>query len=96
MIHQHIFASPKPELSEKKFHPYWINVHARNYASKIKQIRRYMICTRVDCKGVTNPPVWNGCAEIWLANEQEQLASLQSEEFLEGAIILCIVEALDI
>lgn len=85
MIHQHIFASPKPGLSEEEFHRYWIDVHARDYASKIRQIRQYMICTRLACKGVTNPPVWNGCAEICLENEQEQLASLQSDEFLEGA-----------
>lgn len=85
MIHQHIFASPKPGMSEEEFHRYWIDVHAREYASKIKQIRRYMIDTRVNCKGVNDPPVWNGCAEIWLENEKEQLNSLQSEEFLEGA-----------
>ena len=32
-------------------------------------------------------PLWNAFAEIWLDNEQEQLASLQSPEFLEGARI---------
>lgn len=85
MIHQHIFTSAKPGMTEKEFHSYWINIHAQKYASKIKQIRRYMVCTRVDCKYVTTPPVWNGCAEIWLENEKEQLASLQSKEFLEGA-----------
>nr|VFK34452.1 MAG: Methylmuconolactone methyl-isomerase [Candidatus Kentron sp. MB]VFK76763.1 MAG: Methylmuconolactone methyl-isomerase [Candidatus Kentron sp. MB] len=85
MIHQHIFASPKPGMTEEAFHRYWIEVHARDYASKIKQIRRYLIGTRVACEGVTEPPVWHGCAEIWIENEQEQLASLQSEEFLEGA-----------
>nr|VFJ45850.1 MAG: EthD domain-containing protein [Candidatus Kentron sp. FM]VFJ49132.1 MAG: EthD domain-containing protein [Candidatus Kentron sp. FM]VFK08368.1 MAG: EthD domain-containing protein [Candidatus Kentron sp. FM] len=85
MIHQHIFASPKPGMSEQAFHRYWIEVHARNYASKIKEIRRYLVGTRVACEGVTEPPVWNGCAEIWLENEAEQLASLQSKAFLEGA-----------
>ncbi len=87
MIHQHIFASPKPGMTEEEFHRYWLNVHAIQYASKIKQIRRYMIDTRVPCRGVTDPPKWNGIAEIWLENEEEQLASLQSKEFLEGARI---------
>ena len=85
MIHQHIFASPTPGMSEAAFHRYWIDVHAKDYASKIKQIKRYMICTRIDCAGVSEPPVWNGCAEIWLENEKEQLESLQSDEFLNGS-----------
>lgn len=74
-------------MSETDFHDYWVNIHAKNFASKIKQIRRYMICTRVDCAGANVPPVWSGCAEIWLSNEQEQLESLQSDEFLNGARI---------
>lgn len=30
-------------------------------------------------------PLFSGVAEIWLENEAEQIASLQSKEFLEGA-----------
>ncbi len=85
MIHQHIYASPKPGMTEHEFQDYWLNVHAVKYASKIKQIKKYLICTRVPCMGTIDPPVWSGCAEIWLENEKEQLASLQSKEFLEGA-----------
>lgn len=85
MIHQHIFASPKPAMSEGEFHRYWLDVHAIQFASRIEQIRRYRICTRIPCQGVTQPPVWNGIAEIWLENEAEQLASLQSDAFLKGA-----------
>ena len=59
MIHQHIFASPAPGMSEQDFHRYWLEVHAIRYASKIKQIRRYMVCTRVPSKLATNPPAWN-------------------------------------
>lgn len=85
MIHQLIFASPKPGMSEKEFQRYWVEVHAVKYASKIPQIKRYMINTRVPLPGEAKEPLWSGIAEIWLENEKEQLASLQTKEFLEGA-----------
>ena len=85
MIHQHIFASPKPDMSEAAFQEYWLHVHAVKYASKIPQIRKYLIDTRVAVEGETEEPLWSGVAEIWLRNGQEQLESLQTEEFLQGA-----------
>ena len=85
MIHQLIFASPKPGMTEQDFQRYWVEVHAVQYASKIKQIKRYLIDTRIPFGPETAPPLFSGVAEIWLANEAEQLASLQSKEFLEGA-----------
>lgn len=85
MIHQFIFAYPKPGMSEKDFQDYWKNVHAIKYASKIPQIKRYMIDSRIPLKNETGDPLWSGVAEIWLENEEKQLASLQSKEFLEGA-----------
>jgi uncharacterized protein (TIGR02118 family) len=85
MIHQLIFAHPKPGMSEQAFQDYWLNVHALNYASKIPQIRRYMVDTRISCGPEPDDPLFSGVAEIWLNNEEEQLASLQSKEFLEGA-----------
>lgn len=86
MIHQFIFAGPKPGMTEAEFQHYWLKVHAVNYASKIKQIRKYMIDTRVDHFGdAGKEPMFGGIAEIWIENEQKQLESLQSPEFLEGA-----------
>lgn len=85
MIHQLIFAHPKPGMSEQAFQDYWVNVHAVKYASKITQIRRYMVDTRVPCGPEPEDPLFSGVAEIWLENEEEQLASLQSKAFLEGA-----------
>ena len=85
MIHQHIFASPKPGMTKAEFQDYWLNVHAVKYASKIPQIKKYKLCMRVDWKYESPRPLWGGFAEIWLNNEQEQLASLQTPEFLEGA-----------
>lgn len=85
MIHQFIFASPRPGMSEEAFQRYWVEVHAVRYASHIPQIRRYLIDTRIPLPGETSPPLWGGVAEIWLANAEEQLASLQSPEFLQGA-----------
>lgn len=86
MIHQLIFAAPKPGMTEQEFQDYWINVHAERYASKIPQIVRYAVDARVDV-GLQGPqgPGWGGIAEIWLNNDEEQLASLQTPEFLEGA-----------
>jgi uncharacterized protein (TIGR02118 family) len=85
MIHQLIFAAPKPGMTETEFQRYWLDVHAVKYASKIPQIRKYMIDTRIPLGEEDSEPLWSGVAEIWLENEEEQLASLQTEEFLQGA-----------
>jgi uncharacterized protein (TIGR02118 family) len=85
VIHQLIFAHPKPGMSEKEFQTYWKDVHAVRYASKIPQIRRYMIDCRISTEPEPDDPLWSGVAEIWFDNEQDQLASLQTPEFLQGA-----------
>ncbi|MFH8386524.1 EthD family reductase [Kitasatospora sp. NPDC018058] len=85
MIHQIILAHPKPGMTEQEFQRYWVEQHAVRYASKIPQIRRYCVGTRVPRPDDAEAPLWSGVAEIWLENEQEQLASLQTPEFLEGA-----------
>ncbi|CAL9672142.1 EthD domain-containing protein [Streptomyces sp. ICN988] len=87
MIHQFILAAPKPGMTAQEFQDYWVNVHAVQYASKIPQIRKYMVDTVVDIDGNLGEPKLphQGIAEIFLANAQEQLASLQTEEFLHGA-----------
>jgi hypothetical protein len=87
MIHQFILAAPKPGLSTAEFQDYWRTIHAVKYASKIPQIKRYLIDSRVPFDGDLGHPVLphQGIAEIWLENDQEQLASLQTDEFLHGA-----------
>ena len=85
MIHQFIFAGPKPGLSPEAFHNYWVNFHAVDYAAKIRQIRQYLVATRLPLALPRQLSFFEGVAEIWLANEAEQLASLQSTEFLQGA-----------
>jgi hypothetical protein len=85
MIHQFIFAYPRPGMTETEFQRYWVEEHAVKYASKIPQIRKYLVDTRIAQRGESGDPLWCGVAEIWLANEKEQLESLQSKEFLQGA-----------
>jgi hypothetical protein len=87
MIHQYILAAPKPGMSAKEFQEYWIKVHAERYAKKIPQIKRYMIDARVPSRSDLGNPLLphQGIAEIWLKDEESQLASLQSDEFLNGA-----------
>lgn len=85
MIHQLIFAHPRPGMSEVDFQNYWINFHAVHYASKIPQIKRYLIDSRIPFAPEPADPLFSGVAEIWLENETEQIASLQSKEFLAGA-----------
>lgn len=85
MIHQFIFAYPRPGMTEPEFQRYWVEEHAVRFASKIPQIRKYLVDTRVALPGEADEPLWSGVAEIWLANEREQLESLQTKEFLEGA-----------
>lgn len=83
MIHQLIFADAKPGMSVEEFQRYWVEEHAVKYASKIPQIKRYLIDTIIPFGDMK--PLWNGVAEIWLENEVEQLKSLQTKEFIEGA-----------
>jgi hypothetical protein len=87
MIHQFIFAAPKPGMNAQEFQDYWVNNHAVNYAAKIPQIVRYLIDTRIPFEGDMGTPQLphEGIAEIWLRSGEEQLASLQTPEFLEGA-----------
>lgn len=85
MIHQMIFAYPRPGMSDEEFQRYWVEEHAVRFASRIPQIRRYKVDTTVPSAARPEPPLWRGVAEIWLRNEEEQLASLQTEEFLQGA-----------
>jgi hypothetical protein len=87
MIHQFILAAPKPGLTTEEFQHYWVHVHAVKFASRIPQIRRYLVDTRIAFDGDLGSPALphQGIAEIWLENEQEQLASLQTDEFVHGA-----------
>jgi hypothetical protein len=87
MIHQFILAVPKPGMTAAEFQDYWVHVHAPKFASKIPQIKQYLVDTRIESDtDVGTPPLpHQGIAEIWLENEQEQLASLQSEQFIQGA-----------
>lgn len=84
MIHQFILAAPKPGLSDEAFASYWLNFHARDYAYKIIQIRSYLVGTPLGLDSGRNAPNFAGIAEIWLKPE-EQIPSLQSPEFLNGA-----------
>lgn len=84
MIHQLIFAHPRPGMTEAEFQAYWVDVHAVQYASKIPQVRKYLVATRVPCGPEPVDPEWSGCAEIWIRPE-EQITSLQTPEFLDGA-----------
>lgn len=72
-------------MTETEFHRYWVDEYAVRYASRIPQIRRYLIDTRVPFGDEDQEPKWGGVAEIWLANEQDRIASLQTPEFLDGA-----------
>ena len=85
LIHQYIFAGPKPELSAAAFQSYWVNFHAVDYAAKIPQIKRYLVATREPVDRPRQMPFFEGIAEIWLQNDEEQIASMQTPEFLHGA-----------
>lgn len=87
MIHQFILAAPKPGMTAGEFQDYWVTQHAVRYASRIPQIRRYLVDTRIETDWDRGEPrlPHQGIAEIWLANDEEQLASLQTPEFLDGA-----------
>lgn len=85
MIHQYIFAGPKPGLSAEAFQSYWINFHAVDYAAKIPQISQYLVSSRIHVEYSREVSFYEGVAEIWLKNDEEQLASMQSPEYILGA-----------
>ena len=85
MIHQHIFASPRPGMTEQEFQDYWRYVHAINYAVPIPQVRKYKIDCKMDIPSTYQPLAYAGLAEIWLNNEKEQAESILTPEYLEGA-----------
>ena len=60
MIHQFIFAAPRPGMTEQQFQDYWVNVHAVKYASKIPQIVQYSVSTRLPFGPETEEPLWSG------------------------------------
>ncbi len=85
MIHQYIFAAPKPGMTEEEFQDYWLNNHAVNFAAKIPQIVKYKLDLRTPAQLDNGEPFFSGIAEIWLNNDEEQIASLQTPQFLKGA-----------
>lgn len=85
MIHQFIFAGPKPGLTAEAFQSYWLNFHAVDYAAKIPQIKQYLVAPRIRPGGMREVDFFEGVAEIWLEDDKAQIASLQSTEFLNGA-----------
>src|SRR5262249_35101402 len=85
MIHQFIFAGPKPGLEATAFQSYWVHFHAVEFAQRIRQIQQYLVATRLPISVGRDVPFFQGVAEIWLGNDDDQIASLQSPEFLDGA-----------
>lgn len=85
MIHQHIFASPRPGMSEQEFQDYWRYIHAIKYAMPIPQVKKYKISLRIDMPKTYNALSYSGLAEIWLNNEKEQAESILTPQYLEGA-----------
>lgn len=85
MLHQFIFAAPRPGMSEAEFQDYWVHRHAVDFASKIPGIRRYAVDTRIARPDETGAPLFSGCAEIWLDDVDALLAALQSPELIRGA-----------
>jgi len=85
MIHQHIFASPRPGMSEQEFQDYWRYVHAIKYAVPIPQVRKYKIDCKMDIPSTYHPLAYAGLAEIWLNNEKEKTESVLTPEYLQGA-----------
>lgn len=84
MIHQLIFAAPRPGLTDQQMQQHWVTVHAPRFASKIPQIKRYCVDVALPF-AAARPAPWSGIGEIWLRDEQDQLASLQTPQYLEGA-----------
>jgi uncharacterized protein (TIGR02118 family) len=85
MLHQFIFAAPRPGMSEVAFQDYWVHRHAVDFASKIPGIRLYCVDTRLTGGLQPEPPLFGGCAEIWLDDAEALVAALRSPELIKGA-----------
>lgn len=83
MLHQMIFAHPKPGMSEQEFQQYWKKKHAP-IASKIPHTTRYLISSRIPLTQDREFP-FSGVGETWFKDEQEALEAVQSKEYVEGA-----------
>lgn len=83
MLHQMIFAHPKPGMSEQEFQKYWREKHAP-IASKIPHTTRYLIASRIPLSQDKEFP-FSGVGETWFKDEQEALEAIQSQEYVEGA-----------
>lgn len=84
MIHQLIFAAPRPGLTAEQMNDHWVRVHAPRFAGLIPQFKQYCVDTALAFPQAPSAP-WSGVGEIWFDNDQDQLASVQSPEYLEGA-----------
>jgi uncharacterized protein (TIGR02118 family) len=84
MIHQLIFAAPRPGLTAQQMNEHWVGVHAPRFASRIPQFKQYCVDAALDFPRAPAAP-WSGIGEIWFANDEDELASVQSPEYLEGA-----------
>jgi uncharacterized protein (TIGR02118 family) len=85
MLHQFIFAAPKPGMTEAAFQEYWVHRHAVTYAAKIPGIRLYAVDTRIPGGPQPEPPLFGGCAEIWLDDAEALVNALRSPELIDGA-----------
>jgi uncharacterized protein (TIGR02118 family) len=84
MIHQLVFAHPRLGMTDKEFGDYWVHEHAARYLSRIPQIRRLVVTTKLPFGPEPADPPWSGVAEIWTDDDSEQLAAWQSREYIEG------------
>jgi len=85
MIHKHIFVHAKPGMSEHEFFTYWKDVHAVKYGKQIPQVRGYLINTHVPFGEEPADRPFQGTAEVWIENAEDELAFAQSKEYLQGS-----------
>lgn len=85
MIHKYIFVHAKPGMSEHEFFTYWKDVHAVKYGKKIPQVRGYVINTHVPFGDEPADRPFQGVAEVWIENGEDELAFAQSKEYLQGS-----------
>lgn len=83
MIQQLVFAHPRLGMTDKEFADYWVHEHSR-YVSRLPQVRRFVVGTRLPFGPEPADPPWAGVAELWVDGEAEQAEMRQSREYLDG------------
>ena len=85
MIHKHIFVHAKPGMSEQEFFTTGRTSMPSVTASRSPRSSGYLSTVTSRSGPRANARFFQGAAEVWIENEDDELAFAQSKEYLQGS-----------